>query len=402
MTRAQVRRSIWLGVGFALVALLAWALRPEPLLLEAASVTRGTLRSTVNGEGRTRVKALYVLAAPVDGEMERLVLEAGAEVLPTTVVARIRPTAPRPLDLRSRAQSFAAASAARQSLAGAEAAEQEAEVGLEHVASKFARTKQLVESGALPKENLEHGAHELQLSRHALDSARALTGRARAELLGATAMLAPVGRASPVALEVNSPAPGRLLRVLHESAGPVTAGTPLLEIGDIKNLEIVAELLSSDAALVRAGAPAILSGWGADKPISARVRRVDAAGFTKVSALGLEEQRVRVVLELEEPPPSGLGHDYRVEVSIVVWEGKNVLRVPSTALFRDGNRWAAFAIRNGRAHLTHVETGASDGAWTLVRSGLVEREQVIPQPSDALEDGRRVGVLREVETTQAP
>lgn len=182
-----------------------------------------------------------------------------------------------------------------------------------------------------------------------------------------------------------------MLRVLRESEGAVAAGTALLEVGDVTHLEVDADLLSSDAALGREGAEGSLTGWGGAEALGARVRRVDPAAFTKVSALGLEEQRVRVVLDLIDPAPPGLGHDYRVDVSVVVWEGRDVLRVPSTALFRVGDRWAVFRVSNHLARSVLVDLGPSDGASSVVTGGLGEGDEVITQPSDAIDDGTPVG-----------
>lgn len=395
MTRVKPRRMLWGAIAAALLVLAGWMLRPEPLMVEAAPVTRGVLRATVSGEGRTRVKALYTVTAPVDGELERIVLDPGAPLSPETVVARIRPAASRPLDARSRAEAAAAVVAAREAVSRAEAAEREASVGVEHADSKLARTQKLAQTDAVPQAELEHGGHEALMAKATLESAQAAVREARADLARAMAVVAPATGAGGASFEVKSPATGRVLRILHESAGPIASGTPLLEMGDVSDLEISAELLSSDAATVTPGAIATISGWGG-APLSARVRRIDPAGFTKVSALGLEEQRVRVILDFTDRPPPGLGHDYRVDVAIVVWEGKDVLRVPTTALFRAGREWATFAIRDGRARLTKVETGLSDATSTVVKSGLAPGEKVIPQPSDAIKEGMRVKVLREL------
>jgi len=396
MARASVRHGIWIGMGITLVAGAVWLLRPQPPLVEAATVTRGPLRATIGEEGHTRVRQLYTLAAAVDGELERIVVEPGATLLEGSVVARIRPIASRPLDARARAEAAAAVVAAREGVARADAAEQEARVAVEHVESKLARTRTLAAAGAVPPADLEHGGHELQMAKQSLESTRAAARQMRADLARALATIAPASAGGPgSAIEVKSPARGQVLRVLRESAGPVAAGAALVEVGNLEEIEIVADLLSSDAALVRSGSMALVSGWGGP-PLPARVRRVDPAGFLKVSALGLEEQRVHVTLDLSEPPPVGLGHDYRVNVAIVVWEGTDVLRVPSTALFRVGGDWTAFAIRDGHARLSKVGTGASDATSTVVTSGLVEGERVIPQPSDALSDGMRIEILREL------
>ncbi|HEY0715033.1 MAG TPA: HlyD family efflux transporter periplasmic adaptor subunit, partial [Polyangia bacterium] len=195
-------------------------------------------------------------------------------------------------------------------------------------------------------------------------------------------------------LLVRAPGTGKVLRVLLKSAGPVAAGTPLVEIGDTSNLEVSADLLSSDAAVVRVGAKAVVTGWGGEQAIAGSVRRIDPAAFTKVSALGLEEQRVPVVVDLKPPIPGALGHDYRVDVAIVTWDGQGILQLPATALFRDGEQWAVFLARGGRAHKTVVQLGPSDGTSTFVKDGVGEGDVIVTQPSDAIQDGTRIVELK--------
>jgi HlyD family secretion protein len=274
-------------------------------------------------------------------------------------------------------------------VARADATEQEARVALEHADRELQTIRRLTESGAVPTEELTHRGHESEMRRSALEAATAAAVQARAEFARARAVLGSAEDPGQVT-SVRSPVTGRILRLLRESAGPVAAGTPLLEVGDITRLEVNADLLSSDAALVREGAAATVTGWGGVESLQARVRRIDPAAFTKVSALGLEEQRVHAVLDLTEPPPQGLGHDYRVDVSVVVWEGKDVLRVPSTALFRVGDSWAVFRVAGLRARKAIIDVGPTDGTWTVATSGLREGDEVITQPSDAIEDGTRV------------
>jgi HlyD family secretion protein len=395
MAHLKQRRLIGGLLAALAVAGVGWLLRPEAMMVDTAAVRRGSLRATVTGEGRTRVKSLYTVTAAVDGDLERIVLDPGASTQQDAVVARIRPAHSRPLDARSRAEATAAVAAAREAVARAAASEREASVAVEHAQSKLTRSQQLAQSNAVPGAEVEHTGHEVQMAKATLESARAAVREARADLARATAVITPSSGGSVGAVEVRAPASGRVLRVLRESAGPVAAGTPLLEIGDTGELEITADLLSSDAAAVSPATAATVSGWGGP-PVVARVRRVDPAGFTKISALGLEEQRVRVVLDLLDRPPPGLGHDYRVDVAIVVWEGKDILRIPTTALFRVGPEWATFVMRDGRARLTQVATGLSDATSTVVTNGVVDGEKVIPQPSDAIEDGTRVSVLREL------
>ena len=393
MTKSRMSKSIvWAGIALAGLGGVAWSLRPQAIPVRTATSARGDLVVTVSGEGRTRVKELYVVAAPVDGELARVVVHPGDAVEAGAVVAEVRPAVSRPLDPRTRAQASAAVSAARAAVARAEAAEREARAAREHAESLFARTSQLAGKGAAPAADAEHSGHEAQIRRGAAEAAGAATAEARAELARALAALAPRTSAGAATVSVPAPAAGRILRVLRESAGPVAVGTPLVEVGDVTRLEVTADLLSSDAALVKPGVSAHMTGWGGVEVIAAHVRRIDPAAFTKVSALGLEEQRVHVVLDLDHPPPAGLGHDYRVEAAVEVWRGGDVVRVPSTALFREGDRWAVFAVRDSRARRALVDVGETDGAWTVVRSGLGEGEVVVTQPSDQIADGTRVVV----------
>ena len=384
------QRYIWIGLLAVGAVAVVWALRPKPVVTTTAVVQRGLLTATVSGEGRTRVKELYVVLAPVDGQLERVVVHPGDTVGKDGAVAEIRPAASRPLDSRTRAEATAAVAAAEAAVARADAADREAGIALEHADSLLGTARQLTQTGAAPAADLEHRGHEAEMRRRAAEGASAAAREARAGLAGARAVLAPASVKPGQTTTVRSPVTGRILRILRESAGPVAAGTPLLEVGDVTGLEVHADLRSSDAASVRPGAAATITGWGGAQPIHARVRRVDPAAFTKVSALGLEEQRVHVVLDLTEVSPPGLGHDYRVEAAIVVWEGKDVLRVPSTALFRAGDRWAVFVVREGRARKAFVELGATDGSWTVATGGVVGGEVVIVQPSDTIEDGTKV------------
>ena len=388
--RHMLRRTVWLAIVAVAIAAVVWAMRPRPIAVETAPVTRGPLTATVGGEGRTRVKDLFVVSAPVDGQLQRLSLQAGDAVTADTAIARIQPIAPRPLDARSRAEARATVEVARAAIARAEASEQEASVAVDHADSLLATSQKLAQNRAVPAAEAEHAGHESGIRHHAHEAASAAVREARAELARANAAVIPTTTPGDAPVAVASPVAGQVLRVLRESAGPLAAGTPLIEVGDVTCLEIRADLLSSDAAAVRVGAAATITSWGGPRPLAARVRRVEPAAFTKVSALGLEEQRVHVVLDLVDPLPPGLGHDYRVDLAIVTWSGNDVLRVPSRALFRSGARWAVFALRDGRARETLVDLGETDGTLTAVTRGLTDGDVVIAQPTDAIMDGTRV------------
>ena len=385
-----LRRITWLGVVAVAIAGIVWALRPRPIAVEIVAVTRGPLTATVTGEGRTRVRDLFVVSTSVDGQLQRISLQPGDPVSAGAVIAQIQPIAPRPLDARSRAEARAQVEVARAAVERAIATDQEAAVAVEHADSELARSQKLAQTGAVPRAEAEHAGHESGIRRHAKTAAHAAVREARAELIRAQAAVIPTTAPGDAAVSITAPVSGRVLRVLRESAGPVAAGTPLIEIGDVTALEIRADLLSSDAASVRDGAAAIVTSWGGPKPLAARVRRVEPAAFTKISALGLEEQRVHIALDFVDPLPPGIGHDYRVDLAIVTWSGTSVLRVPSRSLFRVGDRWAVFAIRDGRAHQVFVDLGEIDGTLTVIERGLVEGDRIIAQPSDAVIDGTLV------------
>ena len=373
------------------IATGVWLFRPAPVVVETATVQRSALTATVTAEGRIQVKDLFVVATPVDGELERIAVEPGDVLTVGQSLAQVWPATSRPLDPRSRAEAIASVAAARATIARAEATEREASAALAHVQSEAATAARLAASGAGTQNESEHASHEVQIRREALDAATAAVRAARAELDRAEAVVASSTTASPrPAAVVRAPVGGRVLRVLHESAGTVSAGTPLVEIADTSSIEIIGEFLTADAMLVQPGAKAIVFDWGRSTPIAARVRRIDPAAFTKVSALGLEEQRVRIVLDFAEPVPAGLGHDFHVMVAIGVWDGANVLAIPSTALFRSGDRWAVFLVRDGRARLQLVTPGRSDATRTVIDEGVSAGEEVVTQPSDALRDGSRV------------
>lgn len=381
---------MWLGGGLVALGVLIWTLWPGPVLVQTVVVSRGPLAATVTAEGKTRVKHLYEVSAPVDGTLERLTVRPGDPVAPDTAVARIAPVAARPLDPRARAEADAAVAASRAAVSRAEAAEQEARAAAEHADSQHATARRMANAGAVPPLDVVHAGHEAEIRRRALEAAQAAARQARADLARASAVVTTAGGTpGRGAVAVRPSATGWVLRVVRESGGPIAAGTPLLEVGDVTQLEVVADLLSSDAAQVTPGTSATISGWGG-APIRTRVRRIDLAAFTKVSALGLEEQRVHVVLDLVDAPPPMLGHDYRVDVAIVIWASEDVLRAPSTALFREGDQWALYVVRGGRAYVATVDVGPSDGAWTVIERGLTSGDVVVTQPSDEVRDGVRV------------
>ena len=386
-------RKLLAAVAFvaALVTVGFW---PSARPVDTAPVTRGPLRVTVDEEGETRVRERFVVSAPVAGRVLRIELEAGDPVGRDTVVATFLPADAVPLDARSRAEARAAAAAARSTLGSALAERQRAEAALALARSDRERHHELFRQQIVSRQALEARETEARAAEEALRAADFAATTARHQLERAEARLMPA--TSAVAgrpLAIRSPIDGVVLKRLRESEAVVPAGEPLLELGDPRRLEIVSDLLSTDAVKVKAGAKVLLEQWGGDHVIEARVRRVEPSGFMKVSALGVEEQRVNVVMDFEDPLGawSALGDAYRVEVRIVVWEKDSVLRLPTSSLFRRGEDWAVFAVGGGRARLRTVEVGWRNGSHAELVSGLPEGATVVLHPSDALEDGSRVG-----------
>lgn len=387
------QRRVWLVAAVA-GGMLAVALWPETLDVDVAAVVRGPLVVTVDEEGRTRVRDRFVVSAPVSGRVLRIELEPGDRVRRGASVARVQPETPPLLDARTRAEAQAAVETAWAALGRARAEEQRAATALAQAERERARSRRLVDAGVLPAQEADLRDTDARLAREAAEAAAFAVSAAAAERARAQARLAPSSqRPVGAAIAVTAPADGVVLRRLRESESVVPAGEPLVEIGDPTNLEVVVDLLSTDAVRIREGARALVEQNGQVPALEALVRRIEPSGFTKVSALGVEEQRVNVILEL--PGPAGgedaaLGDAYRVDVRIIVWEAPDVLKVPTSALFRDGEQWAVFLVEAGRARRTAVELGRQNGREAEVLAGLAEGARVVVHPSDALRDGSRV------------
>jgi HlyD family secretion protein len=375
--------------------LLAFALWPTPVDVDVAAVSRGPLVVTVDEEGRTRVRDRFVVSAPVAGRVLRIELEPGDRVRRGDVVARVQAEVPPLLDVRTSAEARAAIDVARAELGRARAEEQRAAAAMTQAQRELERTRRLTAAGVLPMQELDVREVEARLAEKAWNAATFAARAASAGLERAEARLAP---ASPRArngatVAVAAPVDGVILRRLRESESFVPAGEPLVEIGDPTRLEIVVDLLSMDATRIRERARATVQlQTGAEAPLDATVRRIEPSGFTKVSALGVEEQRVNVVLDVADQAGEDtvLGDAYRVEVRIVVWEAPDVLKVPMSALFRAGDQWAVYEVRDGLAQQTLVELGQQTGREAEVLAGLTEHARVIVHPGDAVRNGTRV------------
>jgi HlyD family secretion protein len=387
----------WGVVIVVLAALAFWAFRPAPVPADFATVARGPLEVAVEDEGRTRVRDRFVVSAPVPGRMLRIELEPGDPVVAgKTVLAQFQPTAPVLLDVRTRAELEARVRAAESTIGGARADRERVEAELAFARSELKRAQQLLEDRVIAKRELEATERQVQTLERSLQSAMFAVRTAEHQLQLARASLTQSrgGRTDPIPL--YSPVDGVILRILHESEGPVPTAQPLLEVGDVRDLEIVADLLSSAAVSVRPGQQVHIEQWGGERPLAGRVRRVEPSGFTKISALGVEEQRVNVIVDFDEPRENwaSIGDGYRVEVRIVVWGNPDVLKVPTSSLFRHEEKWAVYKVQDERAVRQPVEIGQRNGLEAEVLDGLRGDEQIIVYPSDSVVDGVKVEARR--------
>jgi HlyD family secretion protein len=384
----------------AVLALVVLIFRPAPVRVDVARAVRGPLQVTVDEEGKTRVRDRFVMAAPVAGRVERITLDEGDVVEPGTVAARIHPL---PLDPRARAEATARLDAAQAEQRAADARVEQARAALEQARRAGNRARQLAAAGTLSAQEREQAElaettqeKELEAATFAARAAVYNVEAARAALLAPTgnaeALVAPCGESDAACIALRSPIHGRVLRVPEESERVVAVGTPLIELGDPSALEVVVDVLSADAVKVHPGALMLIDDWGGPGTLRARVRLVEPAAFTKVSALGVEEQRVNVIADFLQPADS-LGDGYRLEARIVVWESDDVLKIPSSALFRRGSVWNVFVAEGGRARRRALEIGHRSGLEVEVLQGIEPGETAILHPSDQIDDGVRVKPL---------
>jgi len=391
-----MRRLLPIFAALGLIALLVWSLLPRPVEVELAEVAPRSLTVAVEEEGKARIREVFTVSATITGKLQRISLHAGDTVTEGDTVAAIGPSAPVLLDSRSRAVAEATAAAAQAATDLARAQLAQAEASHDFMAAEAARATALREKGALSQRAFDSAVREEKTARAAVSSAVANLAVREKELESALAVLRSdrSGNAAACCVDLLAPVSGRVLRVLTESEQVVQPGTPILELGDPGNLEIVVDLLSRDAVRVSEGAAATVSGWGG-APIAARVERVEPSAVTRVSALGIEEQRVTVILALDGPPEDwrGLGHGFRVIARIDIWQDDDVLTIPVGALFRDGQDWATYVLREGRAAVQKLDLGERNEELAQVLDGLQAGDQVIQHPSDQVYDGIRVLVV---------
>jgi HlyD family secretion protein len=385
---------MWAIVAVGLAVALAIGLWPKPLEVEAAPVALGTLVVTVDEDGRTRVKDRYVISAPLAGTITRMTLEAGDSVEQGAVVARLVPTASPLLDPRSRSEAEARVAAARAAVSQAGTAVERARAAYVFARREADRQRTLLRDGATAPQMAEQAELAERMRQEEVASAEFGRRVATAELRVALAALANVGAAVREEFSVHAPVRGQVLRVLQESEGVVQPGTPLVEIGDPLALEVVVDVLTTDAVDIQPGAAVRIERWGGDSALGGHVHRVEPSAFTRLSALGVEEQRVNVIIHLDAPGGGSakLGDGYRVEASIVVWAGHDRLMVPGGAVFRQGDGWGTYVVRDGRTRLQPVELGRRNASEVEVLKGLRSGERVVLYPTDKVRDGARAEI----------
>lgn len=384
------KRIWWVAAAAITLAVVLWALRSEPLAVETAVASRGPLQVTIEEDGLTRVVRHVEVAAPVSGRLAESRLRAGDTVTRGAVVGVLQPA---PLDPRARAEAQAALASAQSLRRAADALVQQAIVALDEARRARTRAERLAAAGALAQRDMESAIAEERIRERDLEAARAReSSAAQDERRARSALVAsdPAGRGAAAAITLRSPIAGRVLRLYEEHDRVVPAGTPLVEIGDPRSLEIVSDVLSRDATAIVPGMPMIVRVPGRE-PLRAQVARVEPSAFTKVSPLGVEEQRVNVIgAFLQET--FGLGDRFEVDVSIVLWEADSVLTVPSTALVPLDSAWAVYVVEQGEARLRSVTVARRGARAAQVESGLAEGDRVILHPDERVADGVRVVV----------
>ncbi len=398
MITLNKRVSIWASISALVLLGLVFAFWPRALAVDLEPAAMGPMILTVGDEGETRVVDVFVISAPITGRLRRIESEPGDAVdAGQTIVAEIEPVASGLLDPRTEAEAEAQLNAAISAESLAESELERAEAELKFAESELQRASELAKNGTISERDREASERAFETSRAAMGAAQANMevrryelARARAHLMSPSEMTS--RRSDCECVNITSPVDGQVLRVHRESAGFVRAGEDLIDVGNPGRLEIVVDLLSTDAVKVTAGNDALIENWGGEGLLEARVRRVEPFGFTKVSALGIEEQRVNVVLDIVSPHEEWqtLGHGYQVDVRVVLWQADEVLKVPLTALFRNGGDWALFVSEKGKAVRRVVDVGHRTSSEAQIVSGLSQDELVVVYPGETVDDGIRI------------
>ncbi|WP_316213416.1 MULTISPECIES: efflux RND transporter periplasmic adaptor subunit [unclassified Bradyrhizobium] len=392
-----IRRIAIAGALIAVAALVAWAVMPSAVTVETAVVAKGRFVATVDDDGKTRIRQRYVVAAPLAGRLGRIRFKAGDQIKSDDAVATITPSPAPLMDPRSRHEAEERLGAAEANVARAKAVVERAHAQSDQANADVARTRTLAEHGTATAQALEHAELAVRTADRDLRAAEFLDHAAEHELSQMRALLARYSGntnpdETPESWSVTAPVTGVVLKVAQESETIVQPGTPLLEVGDPHDLEIVVDVLSTDAVEIRPGADVTIIHWGRPEPLSGRVRRVEPAAFTKISTLGVEEQRVNVLIDITSPAEqwARLGDAYQLDTQIVVFTKDDATIVPAGALFRRGDQWSVYAVKDDRAELRSVEVLRRSGRFAAIASGLTDGEAVIVYPGDRVASGVRV------------
>lgn len=390
------RKVLIISIIAVVILLLIYGFLPKTREVDIVPVVRGPLHVTIEEEGRTRLKERFSISAPIAGYMRRVNVKVGDSVKKGQTVAVLEPLHSQALDPRSRAAAQTSVSSAEASLKAAQERERVAAADAGYLEQRRDRLKALLDKSSISKDQFDqinseaHKARALQLSAVAeVNLAKSELERAKINLQNYSAI-----KRGDVdnSIAVPSPVSGTVFRIYRESEGAVNMGEPLIDVGDVRDLEVRAEVLSSDAVKIKKGTNVLFKRWGHDEPLTGKVRLVEPAGFTKISSLGVEEQRVLVIADITSPPDQwrALGDGFRMEAHFVIWEGENVLQIPSSALFRSGDKWAVFVEAGGRARKRIVEVGQRNGLAAQINTGLKENDLVLAYPDDTIREGTKV------------
>jgi HlyD family secretion protein len=398
--RFSIRTLIWTTVLLALILAGTYALIPKPVNVEVASVSEGPLRVTVQQDGKTRIREKYIVSTPVAGRLSRIELRSGDQVTAEqTLIAVVQPSDPEMLDARARAQADAQVQSAEAAVQRSESNSGQVAINHDLAKAKYERAKRLHESQAVSDDEYDIAKAEFLASEQAIKTAKFESDIAKFELEMARAASSQFtdekADSSVEPFEIFSPISGKVLRVFQESSTVLSVGTPLLELGDPKNLEIEIDVLSIDAVRIKPGAEISIEHWGGESPLKGNVRVIEPAAFTKISSLGVEEQRVNIIADFNETPEriASLGDGYRVEARITVDELKNTMQIPNSALFRHQRQWHVMKVENNQATLQPVEIGLQNETTTQIIKGLNPGEQIVVYPSDQLSAGTSVRIV---------
>ncbi len=394
MNHVLRRRVFIISIILIVVVLLVYGFLPKTRDVDLVSVTRGPLQITIEEEGRTRLKDRFTISAPTAGYLRRINVKVGDAVREGQVVAVLEPLQSQALDPRSRATAETAITSTEASLKAAIEREKVAAADAAYLEQRRERLKALYEKGSISKDQSDQINSEARKARALQLSAAAEVSFAQSERERAKVSLGNFSfvRESGNAVKVIAPVNGAVFRVYRESEGAVNIGEPLMDLGDSRDLEVRVEVLSSDAVKIKQGTHVLFKRWGNDEPLTGKVRLIEPAGFTKISSLGVEEQRVLVLADITSSPEQWnvLGDGFRMEAHFIIWEGENILQIPASALFRSGKDWAVFAAENGRARKRVIEIGQRNGLAAQIVSGLKENEKVIAYPDDTISEGTKI------------